>query len=230
VVEGDGWTVVIPEGANVPAGADVVVVVDATDVGVLANVSISYNGAEVALGARVSVGVELDNLAPDVNPATIIAFDENGAIVGGSFYPGTGVFTFATNVTGEFTIMEVPNVNRFIMSQTSLVMFDITGNASPIIMDVLPQIVDGRKLVPMRFIADALGGTSGFNRDTRLITFTIDGVSISFFEGDILPGMDVAPQVINGRTMVPVRWIANHFGAFVRWDSATQTAEIIRIG
>lgn len=41
---------------------------------------------------------------------------------------------------------------------------------------------------------------------------------------------DVAPQIINNRTMVPVRWIAEALGAHVEWDPQTQTVRIITNG
>ena len=38
---------------------------------------------------------------------------------------------------------------------------------------------------------------------------------------------DVAPQIIDGRTMVPVRFIAELFGCEVSWDTNTQSVIII---
>ncbi|TDA70317.1 MAG: copper amine oxidase N-terminal domain-containing protein [Clostridia bacterium] len=38
--------------------------------------------------------------------------------------------------------------------------------------------------------------------------------------------VDVPPQLINGRTMVPVRWVAEALGADVEWDEAAQTVRI----
>lgn len=41
---------------------------------------------------------------------------------------------------------------------------------------------------------------------------------------------DVPPQIINGRTVVPVRWIAEALGAEVTWDDKTRTVSINRKG
>jgi len=38
--------------------------------------------------------------------------------------------------------------------------------------------------------------------------------------------MEVAPEIINARTFVPVRFIAEAFGANVGWDPATRTVTI----
>jgi len=37
---------------------------------------------------------------------------------------------------------------------------------------------------------------------------------------------DVPPQLINGRTMVPVRWVAETLGAEVEWDKAGPGAPV----
>lgn len=38
---------------------------------------------------------------------------------------------------------------------------------------------------------------------------------------------DVPPQIINGRTMVPIRFVAEALGANVQWDERTQTVSIV---
>ena len=51
--------------------------------------------------------------------------------------------------------------------------------------------------------------------DESDITVTLDGDRLSF---------DVSPQIIDGRTMVPIRAIFEAMGAEVKWDDATKTA------
>jgi len=38
--------------------------------------------------------------------------------------------------------------------------------------------------------------------------------------------MDVAPEITGDRTMLPIRFVAQAFGAQVGWDAATQTVTI----
>ena len=38
---------------------------------------------------------------------------------------------------------------------------------------------------------------------------------------------DVAPQIINGKVMVPIRWVAEALGAKVHWSEETRTVEIL---
>ena len=40
--------------------------------------------------------------------------------------------------------------------------------------------------------------------------------------------MDVPARIVNSRTMVPVRFISEFFGARVSWDGATRSVEIIK--
>ena len=51
------------------------------------------------------------------------------------------------------------------------------------------------------------------------VTVTIDDTALSF---------DVEPQIINGRTLVPLRKIFEELGAYVKWDGETQTVSAKR--
>ncbi|MCL2456678.1 MAG: copper amine oxidase N-terminal domain-containing protein, partial [Defluviitaleaceae bacterium] len=110
---------------------------------------------------------------------------------------------------------------------------DLTGNAQTQTMDVVPMIQNGRTLLPVRFIANALGAGVDWNDARKEVTLTIDGGSRILPIGIITPelsalGMDVPPQITNGRTMVPLRFISEFFGAVVTWDGETQRIEIKR--
>jgi hypothetical protein len=88
--------------------------------------------------------------------------------------------------------------------------------------------------MPVRFMAYALGADVGWNEATREVSLTLNGQTLTFpVDGTITPalaalGMDVPPMIIDGRTMVPLRFISEFFGAIVTWDDATRTIEIIR--
>lgn len=58
----------------------------------------------------------------------------------------------------------------------------------------------------------------------RVIKLQI-GNKIAYVDGNNLT-LDVPPQIINGRTMVPVRFISEGLGADVQWDGATKTVTI----
>jgi len=94
-----------------------------------------------------------------------------------------------------------------------------------------PFIQGGRTLVPLRAVFEALslnvGWDSGAITGTRgntEIRLTV-GSTIAYRNGRRLL-LDVAPMVVNDRTMVPIRFIAESIGASVSWTPETQTIQI----
>ncbi|MCL2357349.1 MAG: copper amine oxidase N-terminal domain-containing protein [Defluviitaleaceae bacterium] len=96
-----------------------------------------------------------------------------------------------------------------------------------IIMDVAPFVTDGRTLLPVRFMAYALGADIDWDDDTQEVTLTVNGDALTFAIGEAAPGMDVPAQIIDARTMVPLRFIGEFFGAEVIWCDSTESVEII---
>jgi hypothetical protein len=172
-----------------------------------------------------------------INTYRIIAQMLNPVIKGGLHDSHTGYFRVAVNVTGGFAIAYVPTLKRLTLSPDSPEIYDLAGNAPTQIMDVLPVIQNGRTLVPIRFIAEALGAEVDWTRATEyspmLVHITLNGQTLSFPTGQITPelaalGMDVPAITIDNRTMVPLRFISEFFGALVEWDGTTQGIGIIR--
>jgi len=58
------------------------------------------------------------------------------------------------------------------------------------------------------------------------IAFTADSIKLFVNGEEIRP--DVPPQLIHGRTMVPIRWIAEALGADVQWEK-TKNGGVVRI-
>ena len=160
-------------------------------------------------------------------------------ILGGSYDPATQIFTLPTNHTGPIFIGYIENLIRLDMNLNSPIITDLAGNAPTQVMDVLPIIQDGRTLIPIRFIGDALGANIDWTNatDDRPLTvhLTLDGQSLSFGIGEITPqlaalGMNVPAQIVGDRTMVPLRFVSEFFGAVVNWDGETRSIEIISMG
>ncbi len=98
-----------------------------------------------------------------------------------------------------------------------------------------PVILNGRTLVPIRAIIEAFGGEVDWDASTQsvllrmeddAIQLTIDSSSAKL--NGKLATLDVAPTVINDRTMLPIRFVAEGFNLGVAWDAGTQTVSIIR--
>lgn len=106
-------------------------------------------------------------------------------------------------------------------------------NNNPVIFDQHPVIEDGRTLVPMRAIFESLGASVRWNENTRTITGQKDTLQITLVVGstsakvnDIQVMLDVPAKIINGRTFVPVRFIAASLNCFVGWQEKTKTIYI----
>jgi len=110
-------------------------------------------------------------------------------------------------------------------------------NGTATVFDQPPIIQDGRTLVPLRAIFEAMGAEVDWDQATQTITATRDDVTISLRIGsNILVRnsvdieLDIPAQIVGGRTLVPVRAIAESFGSDVVWDSVTRTVVITSEG
>lgn len=92
--------------------------------------------------------------------------------------------------------------------------------------DVAPVIVNDRTLVPIRIVTETLGGDVEWNDSTKTVTLNIDGKTITMTIGVELEGYGVAPEIINDRTYVPIRFVAEELGAVVNWNEETQEVVI----
>ena len=101
-------------------------------------------------------------------------------------------------------------------------------------LDMPAVIIDNRTLVPLRAIFEAMGAKVSWDAETQKITGEFDdGTTVIMFinnKAGVVNGnafnMDVAPKIINDRTMVPVRAVAEAVGADVTWNDSTRTVNI----
>gem|GEM_PF-6544365 len=99
---------------------------------------------------------------------------------------------------------------------------NICLNNRTITNDVAPVIVDNRTMVPIRVVTETLGGKADWNASTRTVTLTIDGKVLKMTINEKILGFDAAPVIINNRTYVPIRYVAEKLGANVEWIAETQ--------
>jgi len=112
-------------------------------------------------------------------------------------------------------------------------------NGQVLAFDVPPQLINDRTMVPMRAIFENLGANVEWIDAHELIIAT-KGVNIITMQigsnnmiiQDVVANeqqvieLDVPPQVIDDRTLVPVRAIAEGLSATVEWVDETQTVVI----
>lgn len=97
------------------------------------------------------------------------------------------------------------------------------------------QIVNGRTMVPIRFIMEdkALQGQVGWEPTAGKVIISCRGKSFEFVIGSrkaavdgTVSYMDVSPYIYNSRTFVPLRFIAENLGAVVGWADSSRRVTI----
>jgi hypothetical protein len=96
-----------------------------------------------------------------------------------------------------------------------------------------PFITQGRTLVPIRIISEALGAKVDWDSVTKNVTITLNNKVIvmtidknnATIDGKQML-LDAPPTIRQGRTFVPLRFISEAFGAEVLWDAATRTVTV----
>lgn len=125
-----------------------------------------------------------------------------------------------------------------------------TLNGTEITFDQPPVIIDGRTLVPIRAVCEAMGADVYWEESTRTVfiikndtklllaiddPYLISGNVSSFsslvvmlLNGTYLNAdytitkLDVAPQIIGDRTLLPIRAVCEALGATVDWDAGSR--------
>jgi len=122
-------------------------------------------------------------------------------------------------------MLQIGNLNMYI-------------NDNPQQIDVPPTIVEGITLLPIRWVAEPLGAEVGWDGDEKKVTVTLKNTTIELWIGKNIAkvnGVDtpidpdnpkVVPMIISGRTMLPVRFVAENLGCKVDWDQDTKTVTI----
>ena len=118
-------------------------------------------------------------------------------------------------------IMQVDAVRTFI---------DATG--------AVPVIIQGRTMLPVRAIVEALGGTVSWDAGRRAVGVVLGAKTLELIIGSSLATVNgtsvaidpantlVVPVIVKGRTMLPVRFVAEQLGATVGWAPTTQVVTL----
>lgn len=95
--------------------------------------------------------------------------------------------------------------------------------------NTVPVVVNDRTLLPARAIVEEMGGEVGWDEASQTATFNCEGIEVRLTVGSATAyingtahTLDVAPAVINDRTMLPIRFIAESFHFTVDWQEASQ--------
>lgn len=120
------------------------------------------------------------------------------------------------------------------LAGTVLASADVFGavllNGERLQFDQPPFVENGRTLVPMRTVMEAMGAEVTWDETFHTVTATKDNITLvvqdynRMITKNGLPVMlDVWPKVINDTMFAPVRAIAESFGAVVDWNGETNS-------
>ena len=142
---------------------------------------------------------------------------------------------------GLMAIFEVPKPQEEVEGNYICMMLDnplinVCGNVYPMEENnyfFKPVIENDRTLVPMRAIFEALGAEVSWYPEDRTIV-AVRGDTTVYMQmddwymsvNDEWIALDAPPRIVNDRTLIPLRAVAEAFGAQVGWDEATQTVTV----
>lgn len=120
-----------------------------------------------------------------------------------------------------------------ICSAESTGQIKVQVNGKYIAFDVNPIIESGRTIVPVRGIFEAIDASVKWFGESRTVVVIKDNMIVLLqidskmaYVNQSTVELDVPARIINSRTFVPLRFIAESIGAKVDWDKDTRTVFI----
>jgi photosystem II stability/assembly factor-like uncharacterized protein len=144
-----------------------------------------------------------------------------------------------TNITSDHTIsaaFEKEITQTVIILQIGSTTFTVNGVSNT--LDSPPVIKNNRTLLPIRAVIESLGGTVSWDATERKVTVTLGNTTIELWIGKSIAKVNgvntpidstnpkVVPEIINSRTMLPLRFVTENLGCDVQWDGTTKTITI----
>jgi len=200
-----------------------------------------------------SITIDKDTTTVKINP---------GATINGIKINGTQAITMNNSIaTLSFDTMQIPNwaydtiepvVTSYnppapkpepITSTTIILRIgskNMYVNGKLVVLDSVPIIRNDRTLLPIRFVAEALGAQVGWDGATQKVTIQDRTTKIEMWINKptaLVNGKTVyidpanhkvTPILVNARTMVPVRFVAETLGATVEWNEKLQQVTITK--
>lgn len=135
--------------------------------------------------------------------------------------------------SNEDSVRTCAVVRRVVRLQVGSTSYSVDGQAR--VMDAAPVIVQGRTLLPVRFAAEGIGAVVGWDNAARKVTITLEGTTVELWIDSNVARVNgsyrfvdpengaVKPVIMSpGRTMVPLRFVAESLGSQVDWNAQTR--------
>lgn len=204
-----------------------------------------------AVPGAVTYGVQTSATA-DFSKVALEKRDIPGTsiVLGAAEVPKTGMTYWRVRAIGATLVSAWSTVQSFTVRaippsqphQTTLILHvaskQMSVNGTSVTIDVAPQIIEGRTLLPIKWVAEPLGAVVSWDPTDRKVTVSLGRTTLELWIGKSQARVDgrfiaidalnakVVPLIVNGRTMLPVRFVAEQLGADVQWEQATKTITI----
>jgi len=217
------------------------------------NVSIEvYNPAPPNLSVSFIDGVTVEdtsfNFPGKTDPGCTVTINGSTVVVGsdgsfsGNIYLSEGSNTITVIATSKYKVTNKLVKTVYLKTSTTIVLqvgsSTFTVNGETRTLDSPPVIKNSRTLIPIRAVVEALGGTIGWDGTTEKVTVILKDTTIELWIGKPQATVNgqtkwiddtnhkVMPEIINGRTMLPLRFVIENLGAHLDWDGITKTITI----
>ena len=148
--------------------------------------------------------------------------------------PGTYLLTLNEGARSTQFVLEITGDTPVQQTQPQADTITVTIDNTPVnFADQAPTIINGRTLVPARGVFEALGFDPSWNEQAQQVTLSRDRdiilISIgsaTFTTNGVSHTLDVPAQIINGRTMLPIRAVLESLGYDLNWEDSARTVVI----
>jgi len=103
-------------------------------------------------------------------------------------------------------------------------------DGTPVESDVPPVIIKERTLIPARAVLESMGATVNWDENARLVEITMGTSNVKLtidsdtaFVNGASVNMDVPAMIVDSRTLIPVRFVAESLSCGVGWDDVSRT-------
>jgi hypothetical protein len=196
------------------------------------------------IGEKLNIMSAFGGTYVDVNakPGTTYYYTVR-EIIGGSAaagQTGSGDRSIAGDTQTEATTGEISgdvgNQRGFILMQIGKDTMSVNGALVEIDpgRGAAPILENGRTLLPIRAVIEAMGGSAEWDAGEQKILLSVLSHTLEMWVGrrdmtvdGSAAAMDIAPEIINGRTMLPLRFVAENTGCLIEWIGSTQEIVIV---
>lgn len=147
-------------------------------------------------------------------------------ITKGSYDYSKKEYSFYVSAPGIYTVEQKQESTKTISMKIND-FFAIVNN-SQVQLDAAPQTINDSTYVPVRFIAENLGATVEFIQASNQVEIKTADKTIYLPIDQVTTGLATPARIVDGRTLVPVRYVSEQLGATVSWLPESQTINILK--